>query len=47
MIVPRNAVQYPDMSVEEGVRIVLTGGMAMPSTVKTRAGVETRADVLE
>ena len=38
VIVPRDAVQYPDLSVEEGVRIVLTGGMALPSHVSARVG---------
>lgn len=38
VIVPRDAVQYPDLSVEEGVRIVLTGGMAMPPHVSARVG---------
>lgn len=38
VIVPRDAVQYPDLSVEEGVRIVLTGGMALPSHVHARVG---------
>jgi uncharacterized membrane protein len=30
VVVPRNAVFFPDLSVEEGVRVILTGGMAMP-----------------
>lgn len=38
VIVPRDAVQYPDLSVEEGVRIVLTGGMALPSHVNVTVG---------
>jgi uncharacterized membrane protein len=28
---------YPDMSVEEGVRVFLTGGMGLPSRVRTSA----------
>lgn len=39
VIVPRDAVQYPDLSVEEGVRIVLTGGMALPAHVSATLGV--------
>jgi uncharacterized membrane protein len=38
VIVPREAVQYPDLSVEDGVRILLTGGMAMPGAIGTRPG---------
>lgn len=28
-------VSYPDISVEEGLRVFLTGGMAMPDTLRT------------
>ncbi len=31
-------VRYPDSSVEDGVRIFLTGGMALPSSLMTRRG---------
>ena len=30
VIAPRDAAFFPDLTVEEGVRIILTGGMAMP-----------------
>jgi uncharacterized membrane protein len=33
VIVPREAAFFPDLTVEEGVRIILTGGMALPSAV--------------
>jgi len=33
VVVPRAAVLYPDLTVEDGVRIVLTGGMAFPDRV--------------
>jgi uncharacterized membrane protein len=33
---PRNRVHYPDLSVEDGVRIFLTGGMALPPHVRSR-----------
>ena len=33
-VYPRAAAIYPDLSVEEGIRIILTGGMALPSAVK-------------
>jgi uncharacterized membrane protein len=36
MIYPSDQVLYPDVSVEEGVRIFLTGGVALPSAVKSR-----------
>ena len=29
---------FPDFSVEEGIRIFLTGGMALPSRIRTRTG---------
>ena len=32
-VYPRAAAFYPDLSVEEGIRIFLTGGMALPSAV--------------
>ncbi|MDH4067116.1 MAG: DUF502 domain-containing protein [Acidobacteriota bacterium] len=34
MVYPRDWAFYPDLSVEEGVRIFLTGGMALPGTVR-------------
>jgi uncharacterized membrane protein len=30
VIVPKSHVFFPDLSVEEGVRVILTGGMALP-----------------
>lgn len=35
LLYQRERVRYPDLSVEEGVRIFLTGGMALPSSVTT------------
>jgi uncharacterized membrane protein len=32
----RNQVSYPDLSVEDGIRIFLTGGMALPNTVSSQ-----------
>jgi uncharacterized membrane protein len=45
VIVPRNAVFFPGLSVEEGVRVILTGGMAMPPALdrEPRAGLDTGA----
>ncbi|MEP7118829.1 MAG: DUF502 domain-containing protein [Acidobacteriota bacterium] len=34
---PSSRVHYPDLSVEDGVRIFLTGGMALPSELRSRA----------
>jgi uncharacterized membrane protein len=36
-VYPRGQAMYPDLSVEEGVRIFLTGGMALPPAVRSRA----------
>lgn len=36
-IFPASAVRYPDLTVEEGVRVILTGGMAMASRVRVRS----------
>ena len=33
-VYPRGQAMYPDLSVEEGVRIFLTGGMALPNAIK-------------
>jgi uncharacterized membrane protein len=35
-IYPRTRVSFPDLSVEDGIRIFLTGGMALPDSVTTR-----------
>ncbi len=40
LIVPKDAVWYPDLTVEEGVRIILTGGMALPDAVAGRHGAD-------
>jgi uncharacterized membrane protein len=38
IIYPRERVSYPDISVEQGIRIFLTGGMALPPRVRARHG---------
>lgn len=35
VVFPRDQAIFPDLSVEEGIRIFLTGGMALPGHVKT------------
>ena len=34
---PRAEVVYPNISVQDGIRIVLTGGMSLPGTVSDKA----------
>lgn len=34
LVCPRSQAKYPNLSVEEGIRIFLTGGMALPGVVK-------------
>jgi uncharacterized membrane protein len=38
IICARDKVAYPDVTVEQGIRIFLTGGMALSSRVKARRG---------
>ena len=38
VICPRDRASFPDLSVEEGVRIFLTGGMAMPARIREGGG---------
>jgi uncharacterized membrane protein len=34
----RDRATFPDLTVQEGIRIVLTGGMALPSRLRGRRG---------
>ena len=36
VVYPREAVFYPDVTVEEGIRIFLTGGMALPDRLTSK-----------
>ena len=36
VVYPRSQAFYPDLSVEEGIRIFLTGGMALPAAIKSQ-----------
>jgi uncharacterized membrane protein len=38
IICPRDRVAYPDITVEQGVRIFLTGGMALSGRLRARRG---------
>ena len=40
LVFPRSSVFFPDMSVEEGIRIFLTGGMSLPDRVRTKGSGE-------
>ena len=37
-IYPRSSVFFPDVTVEEGIRIFLTGGMSLPDSVQAKGG---------
>lgn len=39
VVYPREQVFYPDLSVEEGVRIFLTGGMSLPGELRRKQDV--------
>jgi uncharacterized membrane protein len=36
VLCPRSRVFFPDVSVEEGIRIFLTGGMSLPSSISNK-----------
>jgi uncharacterized membrane protein len=38
LIMPRERAAYPDITVEQGIRIFLTGGMALSSRIRARRG---------
>ena len=43
VVCPVTRVSFPDLSVEEGIRVFLTGGMAIPDKIGAlRGGVEKR-----
>ncbi len=44
-IFPAADVRYPDLTVEEGVRVILTGGMAMNGRVRVRAQAKEPGEV--
>ena len=37
VICPRERASFPDLTVEQGIRIFLTGGMALPGALRARA----------
>jgi uncharacterized membrane protein len=44
VICPRNRVAFPDITVEQGIRVFLTGGMAMAERIRARRGVDRVGD---
>src|SRR6476660_760310 len=38
LIMPRDRASFPDITVEQGIRIFLTGGMALSSRIRARRG---------
>ena len=44
IICHRDKTSYPDITVEQGIRIFLTGGMALPSRIRTRHGTDRVGD---
>jgi uncharacterized membrane protein len=44
IICPRDKASFPDITVEQAIRIFLTGGVALSSRVRARRGVDRVAD---
>ncbi|MGH6913487.1 MAG: DUF502 domain-containing protein [Geminicoccales bacterium] len=44
IVCPRDKVAFPDITVEQGIRIFLTGGMALSSRIRARRGDDRVAD---
>ncbi len=36
VVYPRDRAFFPDLTVEEGIRIFLTGGMSLPSEIRQK-----------
>lgn len=47
VVYPSGLVFYPDIAVDEGIRIFLTGGMALPGRLGSRPGADRAGDVRE
>ena len=45
VICPRDRASYPDITVEQGIRIFLTGGMALGTRISARRGDDRVADL--
>ena len=44
VICPRDRASFPDITVEQGIRIFLTGGMALAARIRARRGDDRVAD---
>ncbi len=44
IIYPREKASYPDITVEQGIRVFLTGGMALSARMKARHGADRVGD---
>ena len=44
IVYPRDRAAYPDITVEQGIRIFLTGGMALSTRIKARHGADRVGD---
>ena len=44
VIYPRERASYPDVTVEQGIRVFLTGGMALAARMKARHGADRVGD---
>ena len=44
VIFPRERAVFPDLDVEEGIRIFLTGGMSLPGVIGSRPSLANRPD---
>ena len=44
LIFSRDKVSFPEITVEEGIRIFLTGGVALSSRIRARHGADRVAD---
>ena len=45
IVYPRSSVFFPDVTVEEGIRIFLTGGMSIPDLIRGK-GIESASDAV-
>ena len=39
-VLPRERVSFPDLTVEQGIRVFLTGGMALPPRIRVQRGTD-------
>src|SRR5918995_5849694 len=44
IVCPRDKASFPDITVEQGIRLFLTGGMSLSSRVRARPGVDRVGD---